>query len=63
VLEYQLHDNDLMCPEAVCEALSNQLKMLSKFSDLAAESLKNNRATQSSMDITESTAIVRNECK
>jgi hypothetical protein len=52
-----------MCTQTACEALNNQLKMLSKFSDLAAEHVKNNRATQSSTDITETTAIVRDECK
>jgi hypothetical protein len=38
--------------------------MLSKFSDLVTERLKaNRRTTQSSIDIIETTATIRDECK
>jgi len=45
------------------EALQDQLQMFLKLSELGVESLKTNPIAQPSIDTTETTTIIRDQCK
>ncbi|UJR08088.1 hypothetical protein I4U23_012365 [Adineta vaga] len=56
---YQLAENDFTSLETMNNALDKQLNLLLRLSELTAETLKINRITSISTDITEATSIVR----